>query len=749
MSTYIVSLFFKLKNCIKASDLPTIRNYRGTLACLKRRLKEYFRATPVHGQVNKRQFKHSKGIRSGMLTFFKELSTRFRGSQLYVVVDSPGIPDERRRISTFKEWAGLNTGYRGCNYRNSGCPTSGNGYGHGGVVVVARRFKTLIMVHESERKTKDTSLFKSYSSLPSGRERLGQIISINIENPNHLNERILSLVSSYDMLEAAYIKIKSKPGNMTKGVDGKTLDGVNVDWLKSLSRDVGSGSYKPLPSRRVLIPKPQGGERPLGIPSPRDKVVQESIRTVLQAIYEPSFIACSHGFRPGRSCHTALKEVKLTFANTTWFIEGDIEKCFDSIDHRVLSTLLERRIKDKGFMDLYWKMVKVGYMSFGKINQPDKGTPQGSVVSPLLSNIYLHELDNWMTRRKESFDKGTRRKANPVYTKYVRVAGGASGARRLNIPSVDPLDPNFKRLRYVRYADDFLIGIIGSKTDGICLIKELKEFLYDTLKLDLNLTKTKLTHTMSEKAYFLGTWVKIIPVSGFQIKKNKSGKITRVSSRPQLRVPLKLLVDRLEHKGFLSAKSHTPTRQGWLVAFTPYQIVDYYNRVYMGLANYYSFADDYSLLQRIHYILKTSCVLTLAGKLKLGTKKKVYSKFGTNIIIKEKEKVVGIFRPYVPHKPRFNHSVYDPMKSMEAYFSFRTKAYVLQSKNCCICGSSENIELHHVRHLRKMGNVANSDYLLRQMSTINRKQIPVCKACHISIHKGSYSGPALSEFPGI
>nr|NP_150408.1 hypothetical protein PylioMp37 [Pylaiella littoralis]CAC50849.1 orf748 [Pylaiella littoralis] len=748
MSTYIISLFLQTRNCIKASDLPTVGNYRGTIACLKRKLKEYFRRTPVYGQVNKRQIKHFKGIRNGIPSSFMDLSTRFRGSQLYVVAESLGISDEQRRISTIKKWTDLNTGYRGCIYRNSGYPTSRNGYGYGGVVLVARGLKSLIMVHESKRKTKGTSLFKSYSSLPSGRERLGQIIKINIENPNHLNERILSLVSSYDMLEAAYIKIKSKPGNMTKGVDGKTLDGVNVDWLKSLSRDVGSGSYNPYLVRRLMIPK-RKGRRPLGIPSPRDKIVQESIRTVLQSIYEPSFIACSHGFRPGRSCHTALKEVKLTFSNTTWFIEGDIEKCFDSIDHRSLSTLLERRIKDKGFMDLYWKMVKVGYMSFGKINQSDKGTPQGSVVSPLLSNIYLHELDNWMTRRKESFEKGTRRKANPVYTKYVRVAGGASAARRLNIPSADPLDPNFKRLRYVRYADDFLIGIIGSKTDGICLIKELKEFLHDILKLDLNLTKTKLTHTMSEKPYFLGTWVKIIPVSGFQIKKNKSGKITRVSSRPQLRFLLKLLVDRLERKGFLSAKSHTPTRQGWLVAFTPYQIVDYYNRVYMGLSNYYSFADDYSLLQRIHYILKTSCFLTLASKLRLGTKKKVYSKFGTNICIKEKEKLVGSFRPYVPHKPRFNHSVYDPMKSMEAYFSFRTKAYVLQSKNCWICGSFENIELHHVRHLRKMGNVANSDYLLRQMSTINRKQIPVCKACHISIHKGSYSGPALSEFPGI
>lgn len=749
MSTYIISLFFQRRNCIKASDLPTVRNYRGTIACLKRKLKECFRATPVHGQVNKRQTKHFKGIRSGIPLSFMDLSTRFRGSQLYRVAESLGISDEQRRISTIKKWTGLNTGYRGCIYRNSGYPTSRNGYGYGGVVIVARGLKSLIKVHESVRKTKDTSLLKSYSSLPSGRERLGRIVEKNIGNPKHVNEGVLQVVSSYDMLEAAYIKIKSKPGNMAEGVDGKSLDGVNVDWLKSLSREVGSGSYKPLPSRRLMIPKPQGGERPLGIPSPRDKVVQESIRTVLQAIYEPSFMDCSHGFRPGRSCHTALKEVKLRFANTSWFIEGDIEKCLDSIDHHVLSSLIKRRVKDKGFMDLYWKMVKVGYMNFGKLNQPDKGTPQGSVVSPLLSNIYLHELDVWMSQKENSYNKGDRRRANPAYTKHTRVPGGASVARALNIPSRDPMDPKFKRLRYVRYADDFLIGIIGSKADGLSLSKELQEFLYETLKLDLNLTKTKLTHTMSEKAFFLGTWVKIIPVSGFQKKRNKAGLVTRVASRPQLRLPLKLLVERLTLKGFMDAKRRTPTRQGWLVAFTPFQIVDYYNRVYRGLANYYSFADDKSLLQRIHYILKTSCALTLAVKLKLGTKKKVYGAFGGNIMIKENERIVGSFKPYVHSKPSFNHSVYDPMKSMEAYFSFRTKAYVLQYKSCCIYGSLGDIELHHVRHLRKIGCVAKSDYLLRQIATINRKQIPVCKPCHISIHKGTYSGPALSNFPGV
>nr|QWK44970.1 hypothetical protein [Protohalopteris sp.] len=684
--TYKVSLFFQVKFCIKASDLPTDGNLRGTAACLKRKLKEYFRATLVHGQVNKRQFKHSKGIRSGMLAFHANSSTRLRRPQLYVVVESLGISSERRRISTIKEWADPNIRYRGRIYRNSGYPKPGNGYGYGGVVLVARGFKLLIIGHESARKMKDTSLLKSYSSFPSGRERLRQIVTQNRENPSHVNQKVLSLISSYDMLEAAYLKIKSKSENITEKVGGKIVNGVSVRWLKDLSRDLGSGSYKPLLSSRVLIPKSQGGGHSLDISFPRDKVVQESVCTVLQSIYEPSFIDYSHGFRPGRSCHTALKEVKMSFAGVSWFIGGDIEKCFDSIDYRILSTFLERRIKDKGFFDLYWKMVKAGYMSFGKVNQP--ATFQGSVISPLLSNIYLHELDVWVMSKKKTFNIEKRRKAISVYSKCVGVKEEAKIAHRSGISSIDF---NFKRLRYVRYAADFFIGIIGSKSDGKLLIAELREFLLDTLKFDFNLTKIKLTHSMSEKTFFLGTWVKIIPVLGYQTKTNKAGQITCVLSRPQLRIPLKRLVERLEFKGFLGPKRQTPTRQGWLIAFTPFQIVDYYNRVYKGLANYYSFVDDKSLLQKVHYILKTSCVLTLAAKLRLRTKKKVYSKFGVNLIIKENEKVVGSFKPYVYTKPTFNHSVYDPLKSMEVYFSFRTKEYVFQSENCPICVSSDKI----------------------------------------------------------
>lgn len=732
------------KICIKALDLPIIGNGGGNTACLKRSVKESLRATPRYGQANEPQTKHPEGIRSG--THELNLIGRKEMCSFYIVNYTLGIPGERQEITLIKGWRSLSLGYRGEFIRNSRHSKAGNGYECRDRVVAVRVFP-LIRPLERAVKAKTVSGTRPYSTTPTGLERLRQLIQDNLENDKKVNKNLLSLVGNVELLKGAYMKIKSGPGNMTPGPDGKTLDGISVEWLENLGKEVCTGVYRPNPSRRVNIPKLKGGTRPLGVASPRNKIVQEAVRVVLSAIFEPTFLDCSHGFRPGRSCHSALKQIKNKFGAVTWMIEGDISKCCDSIDHHVLKAILAERISDKGFFDLYWKLARAGYLELGRLYATEIGTPQGSVVSPLLSNIFLHKFDLWMETKRENFEIGSRRRQNPRYTQLTRVKGGASEARKRLIPSKDPMDPGFKRLRYVRYADDFIIGIIGSKNDAATLVEEIHNYLKDVLKLELNLAKTKITHAGTEKAFFLGTWIRVIPVKGFQIKRTKIG-ITRVSSRPQLRVPLKMICDKLERKGIIHQSRKTPTRLGWLTPFTEIQIVSYYNSIYRGLINYYSFVDDRSLLQRVYYILKTSCALTLASKMRLKTKRKVYQKYGKDLTVAAEGKRQLTFERYSHSRPQFSNSNYDPFRSMDVYFSFRSKPNLLRSEECCICGSKEKIEFHHVRHLRKTGQTLPRDFLQRSMSQINRKQIPVCQKCHIKIHKGKYDGSPLKTFPG-
>jgi group II intron reverse transcriptase/maturase len=190
---------------------------------------------------------------------------------------------------------------------------------------------------------------------------------------------------------------------MTAGADGKTIDAMSMVRIETLIASLKDHSYRPKPARRTYIQKKNGKTRPLGIPSFDDKLVQEIVRMELEAIYEPTFSNRSHGFRPNRSCHTALDQLQKTFSGVKWFIEGDIKGFFDNIDHAVLIGILRRRIHDEYFIALMWKFLKAGYLENWVYHKTYSGTPQGSVISPILSNIYLNELDRYMERYMEQF----------------------------------------------------------------------------------------------------------------------------------------------------------------------------------------------------------------------------------------------------------------------------------------------------------------------------------------------------------
>lgn len=424
--------------------------------------------------------------------------------------------------------------------------------------------------------------------MPEGIKKLEQLRHSNI----HLD--IKDIIANVDLLIAAYTNIKGNKGADTPGIDSQTLDGINKEAFEKMKKEIRTGSYKFKPARIVEIEKANGGVRKLGIPSAKDKIVQEAMRIILEAIYEKEFLGSSHGFRTGYSCHTALNYIRLKFGERKWYIEGDISKCFDSFDHAILINKIKEKIKDQVFIDLLYKSLKAGYIEQGFVKRTNKGTPQGSILSPMLANIYLHELDEYIENMKNDFDKGNKQKTNPVYGKILRDKSpyGMSFKTKLDrlkyihknkISATITNDPNYKRLSYVRYADDFLIGVIGSKKDCEIIRNNIKEFLENKLKLSLNLDKTKITNASSDRANFLGYEIHTTPINKrpiIKVTRLRDGVLKTLSvysnTRPLFSVPISKIKDKLYEKGYTKNKKEG-TRVGRLIHNTDTYIIEHFS----------------------------------------------------------------------------------------------------------------------------------------------------------------------------
>ena len=329
-------------------------------------------------------------------------------------------------------------------------------------------------------------------------------------------ENIYRLLYNRNLYLRAYGRLYSNQGAMTKGTTAETVDGMPLAKIDRIIEAIRYERFRWTPVRRVNIPKPNGGTRPLGIPTWTDKMLQEVIRMILEAYYEPQFSDRSHGFRPGRGCHTALSNVTTHWTGVRWFVEGDIKGCFDNIDHEVMQSVLGEKLHDHRFLSLLKYLLKAGYMEDWKYGRTLSGTPQGSVVSPILANIYLDRLDKFVENVLISaHTRGTVRRDNREYTRlrnrmvYHRNVGHHSRAAELRkqmqqLPSCDPYDPDYRRLRYVRYADDFVLGFIGPKAEAKQIKEYLETFLCDSLKLELSKEKPLITHATSQAARFLG-----------------------------------------------------------------------------------------------------------------------------------------------------------------------------------------------------------------------------------------------------
>lgn len=572
--------------------------------------------------------------------------------------------------------------------------------------------------------------------------QLDLLRSYIISNKKCVNLSII--MSDPNFLIAAWARIRSKSGSLTPALSKETLDGIRLPWFEETSNTMRNGIFQFSPSRRIYISKPNEKKRPLTIPSSRDKIVQEAMRFLLMLIFEGDFSKNSHGWVTGRGCHTALNQIKMQFAHDNWFIEGDIGQQFPSINHQVLVELLKTKIDDQAFIDLIYKYLRVGYgKQADDIIQMHIRTTQGGVLSPILANIYMTPFDKWIENHLiPKYTKGKRKKANPAYTKMIRFGKVTDHS----IHSLYSHDQNYIRLHYVRYADDFIMGLNGPKINCEQIVDECRIFLLEQLKLTLNVEKTKITHSQLDSAKFLGYRVYKTKLSKMKISHNSKDKLNRRTTNTILDGPIDQIVEKLKERGY-TKKDGSPTRNGRFINHPLYDMVEHFKMVERGILQYYKLANNYGrVAARIHYILKYSCALTIASKMKLTTLRRVFNKYGKNLNIKDESGNVITSYPTTSYRrpKKFIMAPILDYSSLEAYIDQYDRRVQRGRKDlkgsCALCGSNQEIEIHHVRKLSK---TKSKDYLSVMMARMNRKQIPVCKKCHIKIHQGAYDGKRI------
>lgn len=477
-------------------------------------------------------------------------------------------------------------------------------------------------------------------------EILERIEKCSEEHKDGIFTRLYRYLLREDIYFAAYQKLYSNKGAVTKGTDDDTADGFSDDYVQALIEELRSGTYRAKPVRREYIPKKNGKKRPLGIPSFRDKLLQEAVRMILEAIYEPIFNNHSHGFRPNRSCHTALRQISSEFTGVVWFIEGDIKGCFDNIDHEMLIRILGKKIKDSKFLNIIRQFLKVGYVENWKHNKTYSGTPQGGICSPILANIYLHELDMKFEEIKQRFDKPRSALKTHEYWEvdtemkkisyWIDHTEDRNERQQLierhkllkkqlrNIPC-KPMDN--KKLTFVRYADDWLVGICGNKRECEELKAEIAEFLKTELNLTLSEEKTLITHS-SEKVRFLGYNVSVRrnnEVKGHRMKNGKWRKSRTLHMKVELTVPHKDKIEKFMFENKVIRQKPNgefqPIHRTALLNMADFEIVEPYNAEMRGLLNYYNLAVNYHTLNYFCYLMEYSCLKTIANKHKSSIRK--------------------------------------------------------------------------------------------------------------------------------
>jgi group II intron reverse transcriptase/maturase len=552
----------------------------------------------------------------------------------------------------------------------------------------------------------------------------------------------------------AYGRIYRNVGALTPGATAETVDGMSLAKIGAIIDALRHERYRWTPVRRIYIEKKRSKKkRPLGIPSWSDKLLQEVIRLILEAYYEPQFSPTSHGFRPHRGCHTALGEIVHKWTGTTWFVEGDIAACFDSLDHEVLLARLGERLHDRRFLRLIAALLKAGYLEEWRYHATLSGSPQGAVLSPVLSNVYLDQLDQYVeTVLLPAHNRGGCRRTNPTWARLaaeaarLRKAGEPAQARLLRrqmqaVPSVDPADPDYRRLRYVRYADDWLLGFSGPRHEAEAIKQQLGAFLRDQLKLELSEAKTLITHARSGAARFLGYDIAVLHDDR---KHDRRGQRS-LNGKVGLRVPPDVMRDRCARY----RRHGKATHRKELTHDAVFSIVAQYQSEYRGVVAYYQLADNLHRVNRLKWLMERSLVQTLALKLRASVNQ-VYRRYratlrtdrGPRAGLQVTVERGGGRKPLVAtwggvSLARRRTAVLDDSPlSIPAPRTELERRLLAQA--CELCGSREQIQVHHIRALKDLRRRGQAERPLwvKMMAARQRKTLVVCRACHTAIHAG-------------
>ncbi len=571
-------------------------------------------------------------------------------------------------------------------------------------------------------------------------------------------ERLYRQLFNPQLFLMAYGKLYANKGAMTPGVTGETVDGMSLAKIGAIIGALRAERYRWQPVKRVYIPKKNGKKRPLGLPTWSDKLVAEVVRLLLEAYYEPQFSGRSHGFRPRRGCHTALSEVVETWKGTHWFIEGDISDCFGSLDHEIMLAALAEKIHDGRFLRLVRHMLRAGYLEDWRWHATLSGSPQGGIASPVLSNIYLDRLDQWIEHRLlPEYNLGRRRRANPDYEAVENAIARAKrhgdraelrrlSLRRRQLPSQDPADPGYRRLRYVRYADDWLLGFAGPRHEAEEIKSRITEFLRDELKLELSQSKTLITHAASQAARFLG----------YEIKAQHSDtKITRNRRAVNGAIGLFVPRDVIRQKCALYMSGGRPAQRGALLHDDDFTIVAKYQSEYAGLVQYYLLAQDVFRLGRLHWVMETSLLKTLAGKHR-STVGKMAGKYKAVIATpagprKCLQVVIERDRGRKPLAARFGGiplrrvrtAVLTDQRPVMASAKRNELIHRLLAGRCELCEGTAGLEVHHVRKLADLNKPGRREKppWMHLMARRRRKTLVICRRCHEDIHAGRATTP--------
>lgn len=595
-------------------------------------------------------------------------------------------------------------------------------------------------------------------------ERVLNSLNEHSKDSSYKFERLYRILFNEELFYVAYQKIASNGGSTTKGSDGRSIDEMSLARIETLIASLKDESYQPHPSRRVHIPKKNGKTRPLGIPAFEDKLVQEVVRMILEAIYEGHFETTSHGFRPKRSCHTALLHIQKTFSGAKWFIEGDIKGFFDNIDHDVLVGILRERISDDRFIRLIRKFLKAGYVEDWTFHNTYSGMPQGGIVSPILANIYLDKLDKYVKEYIRHFDMGTKcrpgKESNDLANerkrtvrKLKKVKDGTEKAalvarlkaieqERAAFPSGDEMDGSYRRLKYIRYADDFILGVIGSKEDALRIKEDIKSFLSESLALELSEEKTLITHT-GKSAKFLG--YEITVTRNNHQRRDVQGRLRRTyGKRVRLNVSMATLRDKLLEYGAMEIKLRNgkeiwkPKCRSGLIFNDDLEILDRYNRETVGFCNYYLIANNCVVLHNFRYIMEYSMYKTFAGKYR-STVRKINKKYRLNKLFTVKYEQKGVIKSRTFYKTSFKRrtTAFNGSCDIEPYsiadVSRTNLTDRLKAEKCELCGATGKLIMHHVRNLK---DLKGKESWKRLMSARKRKTIALCPSCHRLRHLG-------------